>query len=258
MPFTFSHPAIILPLRYLPKSWFSLTALIIGSLTPDFEYFLRMKVKSDYSHTLNGIFWFDLPFALLLTFLFHNLTRNLLFQNLPYFIKNRILIFTDFDWNIYFKRNWLIVLISLLVGIFSHIFWDAFTHKHGYFVNQFDAFQNILLLFGIEIPFWKIAQHSSTLFGIVVILYAFSKLPKVFYTQTTINKLYWIAVILFTATIILMRFALHPKALNIGNLIVTFIASFLIAITVVPLILKFKSKKITKSTTFTPSKRKSF
>nr|WP_237421370.1 DUF4184 family protein [Flavobacterium sp. HBTb2-11-1] len=70
MPFTFSHPAIILPLRYLPKSWFSITALTIGSLTPDFEYFLRMKVKSDYSHTLDGIFWFDLPLALLLTFLF--------------------------------------------------------------------------------------------------------------------------------------------------------------------------------------------
>ncbi|MHC0443524.1 DUF4184 family protein, partial [Flavobacterium sp. 3-210] len=86
-------------MRYLPKSWFSLTALIIGSLTPDFEYFLRMKVKSDYSHTLSGIFWFDLPLALLLTFLFHNLTRNLLFQNLPSFIKNRILIYTDFDWN---------------------------------------------------------------------------------------------------------------------------------------------------------------
>ncbi|WP_240482010.1 DUF4184 family protein [Flavobacterium psychrophilum] len=39
MPFTFSHPAIILPLRYLPRQWFSLTGLIIGSLTPDFEYF---------------------------------------------------------------------------------------------------------------------------------------------------------------------------------------------------------------------------
>ena len=54
MPFTFSHPAIVLPLKYLPKKWFSFTGLIIGSMTPDFEYFLRMKVKSDYSHTLNG------------------------------------------------------------------------------------------------------------------------------------------------------------------------------------------------------------
>ncbi len=105
MPFTFSHPAIILPLRYLPKSWFSITALAIGSLTPDFEYFLRMKVKSDYSHTISGMFWFDMPVALLLTFLFHNLARNFLFQNLPPEIKNRVLIFNDFNWNIHFKKK---------------------------------------------------------------------------------------------------------------------------------------------------------
>ncbi|MHC0447397.1 DUF4184 family protein [Flavobacterium sp. 3-218] len=240
MPFTFSHPAIILPLRYLPKSWFSLTALIIGSLTPDFEYFLRMKVKSDYSHTLSGIFWFDLPLALLLTFLFHNLTRNLLFQNLPSFIKNRILIYTDFDWNAYFKKNWIVVLISLLIGISSHIFWDGFTHKHGYFVDQIDGLKNTVSVFGTEIPFWKIAQHLSTLIGSIILLIAFFKLP-IKSNSATSNKIYWSAVILFATAILFMRFIINPKALNIGNLVVSFIASFLIAITIIPLIIKFKS-----------------
>ncbi|MBO9586065.1 MAG: DUF4184 family protein [Flavobacterium sp.] len=240
MPFTFSHPAIILPLRYLPKSWFSLTALVIGSLTPDFEYFIRMKVKSDYSHTLSGIFWFDLPLALLLSFLFHNITRNLLFQNLPTIIKNRILIFTDFNWNIYFKKNWITVTTSLLIGISSHIFWDAFTHQHGYFVEQIGSFKNTISLFGKEIPFWKIAQHSSTLIGFIIILFAFSKLPKGSYPKTSTNNLYWSAVVLFTSAILFIRFIVDPKALNFGNLTVTFIASFLIAITVVPLIIKFE------------------
>ena len=83
MPFTFSHPAIILPFRYLPVKWFSFTGLVIGSLTPDFEYFIRMKVQSIYSHTLLGIFWFDLPLAILLAFLFHSLVRDTLFFNLP-------------------------------------------------------------------------------------------------------------------------------------------------------------------------------
>ncbi|KAF2326036.1 DUF4184 family protein [Flavobacterium nitrogenifigens] len=241
MPFTFSHPAIILPLRYLPKSWFSITALVIGSLTPDFEYFLRMKVKSDYSHTLYGIFWFDLPLALLLAFLFHNLTRNLLFQNLPAFIRSRILVFTDFNWNIYFKRNWPAVLISLLIGIFSHIFWDAFTHKHGYFVNQITALQNTISIFGTEIPLWKIAQHSSTFIGAVILLIIFFRLPIKFTSPASINKFYWISVILFTAAILFMRFTINPKAFNFGNLVVTFIASFLIATTTIPSIIKFKS-----------------
>ena len=83
MPFTFSHPAIILPLTYLPRRWFSLTGLIIGSLTPDFEYFIRMTPYSLYSHTLSGLFWFDIPLGLLLCFIFHNLVRDSLCSNLP-------------------------------------------------------------------------------------------------------------------------------------------------------------------------------
>ncbi|SEF46838.1 protein of unknown function [Flavobacterium urumqiense] len=42
MPFTFSHPAIILP--FLKNKKLSATALIIGSMSPDFEYFFRMKM----------------------------------------------------------------------------------------------------------------------------------------------------------------------------------------------------------------------
>lgn len=243
MPFTFSHPAIILPLKYLPKSWFSFTALVIGSLTPDFEYFLRMKVKSDYSHTFNGIFWFDLPLAFLLTFAFHNVVRNLLFQNLPAIIKNRVLIFTDFDWNNYFKKNWLTVLISLLIGIFSHILWDGFTHEHGYFVNQIDISKNTLLIFKTEIPFWKIAQHSSTFIGSIIILIAFFKLPQKNYFSFPISKLYWSSVVLFTMAIVFIRFIANPKALNIGNLVVSFIAAFLVSITIIPLIIKFKTNQ---------------
>src|SRR6188768_3414024 len=99
MPFTFSHPAIILPLTCLPRKWFSLTGLVIGSLTPDFEYFLRMKIQGHYSHTISGIFCFDLPLGILLAFIFHNVVRNSLFDNLPTILKSRLLAFKHFDWN---------------------------------------------------------------------------------------------------------------------------------------------------------------
>jgi hypothetical protein len=102
MPFTFSHAAIVLPLRLLPKKWFSLTALVIGSLTPDFEYFIRMKVQSNFSHTILGVFWFDLPFGILLAFLFHNIVRNSLFENLPLPLRSRFIAFNKFNWNRYF------------------------------------------------------------------------------------------------------------------------------------------------------------
>lgn len=123
MPFTFSHPAIILPLKYLPRKWFSLTGLIVGSLTPDFEYFIRMKVQSNYSHTVYGILWFDLPLAILLSFIFHNIIRDDLFKNVPKNIQSRILVYAEFNWNNYFKRNWVVIIVSTLIGITSHLFW---------------------------------------------------------------------------------------------------------------------------------------
>ncbi len=49
MPFTFSHPAIVLP--FLKKKHFSATALVVGTMSPDLEYFFRMKIQSEISHT---------------------------------------------------------------------------------------------------------------------------------------------------------------------------------------------------------------
>ncbi|MEP7093456.1 MAG: DUF4184 family protein, partial [Flavobacterium sp.] len=152
MPFTFSHPAIILPLKYLPGKWFSLTGLIVGSLTPDFEYFIRMKVQSNYSHTVYGIFWFDLPLAILLCFIFHNIVRDDLFKNLPKNIQSKTLVYTEFNWNNYFKRSWFIIVISTLIGIASHLLWDSFTHDHGYFVNKISLLRNSVSLFDKEVP----------------------------------------------------------------------------------------------------------
>ncbi|MBS7255562.1 DUF4184 family protein [Flavobacterium branchiicola] len=242
MPFTFSHPAIILPLHYFPKKWFSLTGLIIGSLTPDFEYFIRMKVKSIYSHTLLGVFWFDLPLAILLAFIFHNIIRNGLFSNLPEILQSRIKIFTEFDWNFYFKKNWFIVLLSTLLGIISHLFWDAFTHNHGYFVCQISALKNTISLYGNEIPFWKAAQHLSTFLGGILIIVAILKLPKSTISTSTISKKYWTVVFITTALVTTIRFSPSFDIKAIGNIIVSMISAFMIALILSPLIIKQKVK----------------
>ncbi|MBF4507049.1 DUF4184 family protein [Flavobacterium sp. JLP] len=240
MPFTFSHPAIILPLQYLPRKWFSLTGLIIGSLTPDFEYFLRMKVQSVYSHTLSGIFWFDLPLAIALAFIFHNLIRDDLFNNFPIGIESRILIFTKFNWNKYFKENWLIVLISILIGITSHIFWDAFTHNHGYFVNHLSELRYTFNFFGNQIPIWKTIQHSSTFIGGIIITVAFFKLPKKNLSQSCINIKYWIAIIILTIVISAIRFYISFNVKAYGNIIVSVLSAFMISLILIPFIIKSK------------------
>lgn len=240
MPFTFSHPAIILPLKYLPKNWFSLTGLVVGSVTPDFEYFIRMKVQSNYSHTLYGIFWFDLPLAILLSFLFHNTVRNALFFNSPDVIKSRILIFTSFNWNNYFKENWIVVVISMLIGIASHLLWDGFSHNQGYFVEHISTLKNSINLLGNEIPIWKITQHLSTLIGAIVITISFFKFSENKIQYSVINKKYWIIISITTFLILILRFLADLKHATLGNSIVSLISAFLIALITTPILIKPK------------------
>src|SRR3954465_14023561 len=86
MPFTLSHPAAILPLRkYLP-----LSALLIGSMSPDFEYPLRLAAVSRFSHSLPAIFYFCLPVSLLLLLLFHRLIKRPALELLPPYLRRRI------------------------------------------------------------------------------------------------------------------------------------------------------------------------
>jgi hypothetical protein len=234
MPFTFSHPAIVLPLTYLPRQWLSLTGLVIGSLTPDFEYFLRMRIKSNYSHTWDGLFWFDLPLGLLLAFLFHNIVRDSLFDNLPTFLRSRFSAFRQFDWNGYFKRNWLVVTISILIGAASHIFWDSFTHDHGYFVLTIPTLQNSVEFFGVQIPILKILQHSSTIIGGLVIAFSINKLPINTAENVNVNLKYWILFAGLTLTIIAVRLLFGLELKQYGNVIVTAISAGLISLTIIP------------------------
>ncbi len=242
MPFTFSHPAIVLPLTFLPRQWFSLTGLVIGSLTPDFEYFLRMRIKSNYSHTIDGLFWFDLPLGLLLAFLFHNIVRDRLFDNLPTFLKSRFLIFKQFDWNRHFKRNWLVVTISILIGAASHIFWDSFTHDQGYFVETIPTLQNSVEILGRQIPILKILQHSSTLLGGLIIAFGIYKLPTSNIENQKINLKYWAILAGLTLTIITVRLLSGLDFKQYGNVIVTAISAGLISLTITPWLTRTKEE----------------
>jgi hypothetical protein len=236
MPFTFSHPAIVLPLTRLSKKWFSLTGLVIGSLTPDFEYFLRMQMKSHYSHTIDGLFWFDLPLGLLLAFIFHNVVRDRLFDNLPIFLKSRFGEFKQVDWNNYFKGNWGIVMISVLVGASSHIFWDGFTHEQGFFAQTIPALTHAVDFFGEQIPITKILQHSSTIAGALFIASAIYKLPVNNEPAKKTDMKYWTVSICLALLIIAVRLSTGLDIKQYGDLIVTGISAILISLTVTPLL----------------------
>jgi len=230
MPFTFAHPAIILPFGRLPNKWFSWTGLIVGALVPDFEYFIRFRVLSVYSHTIGGLFWFDLPLAIVIAFVFHAAVRSVLFNNLPDPLWRRLSLFDQFNWPRYFSRNWHVVVISILIGAASHLFWDAFTHSAGYFVQACPALSNEVPVFGFGVPVFKVLQHTSSVLGGSAVLITLIMLPIHDQPEKKMNRRYWPIVITLAAVITLLTAALGH--VPIGNVIVSAISGTLIGLIV--------------------------
>jgi hypothetical protein len=240
MPFTFSHPAIVLPVTYLPQKYYSLTGLIIGSMTPDFEYFIRMKIQSNYGHSIAGLFYFDLPLGILLAFIFHNLIRDSLYKNFPRFIKVRLTRFQNFNWSRFFIKNWIIILMSILIGAASHLLWDSFTHKFGYFVESVPALSSRINLFGHLFPVYNVLQHTSTLIGGLVLLYSFFNLPSDITNDNSVNYTYWGVLGSVSILILAIRFATGLDIRQLGKMIVTIISSVMISLAVTPILIRKK------------------
>lgn len=127
MPFTFAHPAIILPLKQARPRWFSLTGLAAGSMAPDFEYFFKVKAISTVSETVAGIFTFNLPVAIAISLAFHLLIRNPLIRHLPAPFDRRYSGFLGFNFLQYLKEHPWLFVASALIGILSHLALDVLT-----------------------------------------------------------------------------------------------------------------------------------
>ncbi|MGV0833059.1 DUF4184 family protein [Empedobacter brevis] len=220
MPLTFCHPAIVLPLKKINPNWFSMTGLIIGSMSPDLEYFSRMKIEATHSHLFFGVLYFDLPLALVYCFVFHMLVRNCILHHLPNYFQQRFVQFLKFDWISYLRRNWLIVIASVIIGGYSHLLWDAFTHEWGYFAKQIPALQEVWFTHPVEVKGYKFLQHFSTFIGGVFILNWIHFMPKEGIQKTEFDSSFWLQLFGYTFLISLIRLVIFPVEVVLGNIIV--------------------------------------
>jgi len=240
MPFTFSHPAIVLPLNYLPKKWVSLTALVIGSLMPDLEAFVRFTSEKNQSHTWAALFWFCLPAGFLLSLLFHLVVRNPFIYNLPNFFYKRLVAFTHFDWWQHVKKQWPVVAISFLIGSASHLLWDSFTHYGGLLQKLAPALTGNTTVFGynIEIPY--LIQYANSLLGLLVIAIVILTLPRAHNTNQNKIWKYWLIVFVITAIIFSVRWAMMDS-FKIDDVIVSFLTAIFVAVLMASLLERKKN-----------------
>jgi hypothetical protein len=167
MPFTLSHAAAALPFR---RTRLIMSALVIGCFAPDFEYFIPFEHHSAFGHTLPGVFILDLPLSLAVLWIFHRYLKEPLAACLPASARARLQI-EPRTLSIKSLSAFALVVVSILVGVATHIFWDSLTHS-GHWLGHLVPSLNdhvTLPIFGSR-PWFGVLQYFSSAFGIVVLL----------------------------------------------------------------------------------------
>ncbi|MEB2301705.1 DUF4184 family protein [Lysinibacillus xylanilyticus] len=165
MPLTFAHPAAVLPFCRKRRN-INFFAMVLGSMAPDFEYFLRGQPIGEIGHTFTGFFLFNLPLVVMFYFIYHQIIHLNIVHHLPNFLQ------VPSSYKVEGSKKWktIVFCYSALFGMLTHVVWDSFTHKHGFMVVNFPILTHTFNVNGYQIPIYKFLQHGSTLLGISLII----------------------------------------------------------------------------------------
>jgi hypothetical protein len=161
MPFTLAHPAAVLPLRRYCPRWLDFPALVAGSVCPDLGYCFSQWHVAKFSHRfLAGDFGFCLPAGLLLVFLFYRF-RRFAVRLLP---ARQREIFEPLC-----RRPagsfWTIV-VSLLVGIWTHLFLDSLAHENGLLATRLPLLLAVVSAGGLQFRVCDLIYSLTTFAGV--------------------------------------------------------------------------------------------
>ncbi|TCS36939.1 uncharacterized protein DUF4184 [Paucimonas lemoignei] len=170
MPFTFAHPAAAIPLQRILKHRAVLSALVIGSMAPDFQNFLPFDVERADSHSFAGMFWFSLPVGMAIFLVFHLLLKKPLCSLLPTSIGARlspVLHGPSLP-----PVSGSAIVCSLLLGTLTHLAWDAFTHYTVVTTSALPVLsRHLFSVGGYHVYLYKLLQHASSLIGTLLVGY---------------------------------------------------------------------------------------
>lgn len=155
MPFTIAHPIAAAPIWLLSKRKLDLLVLAIGTMIPDFQYFIALKPVRAIGHSLPGVFIEGVPCSLVLLLVFHYVLKYPLLALAPSGVAARLPPIRRFS--VFPLSQLFIIIASIAIGGISHIVWDDFTHSTGWFVVRFPLLQS--QIFSLSV--YKLLQYGS-------------------------------------------------------------------------------------------------
>lgn len=168
MPFTPSHAIVALPFIRTPLVP---AAIAIGAMTPDLPLFLRgVGLNYTFTHTPGNVVWTAvLAFALFLVW--RVVLRPAVPELTPLWIARRL----PADWSDsglvaagravgsgQARVYPVLLAVSLILGVLSHILWDLFTHEGRWGVEIFPALDE---MWGPLLGY-KWLQYGSSVLGL--------------------------------------------------------------------------------------------
>lgn len=164
MPYTLAHPLYAAPLKLVQPKYLSLTGLILGSMAPDFEFFIALEPYQTIGHSTLGLFLQAIPLSVLLAVLFHCLIKAPLARHLPsVWNLDRKAHGLVRPWRLGGIRGWTVFLISVIIGFYAHVLLDGITHETGIFVSLCPLLEQMMM----GTPVYQFLQYGLSIIGLL-------------------------------------------------------------------------------------------
>jgi len=143
-----------------------MAALMIGSMSPDFAYFLPAGLDRAASHELDGIFLFCLPVGLALWLLFTRLMERPTIELLPAAWRERV----PRSEQSLSARSLVFAALAVLLGALTHVAWDAFTHANTAVTNSLPILNTEIFAWqGRPLRVYRLLQYLSSVIGLMAL-----------------------------------------------------------------------------------------
>jgi hypothetical protein len=164
VPFTVSHAAAILPIHRLGQHHLPLTALMIGSMAPDFGYFISRDMSRMITHSPHSVITFSLPIGLAVWLFYVAVLEKATITLLP----DR--------WHTRFAHTDAITpglvlraCLAIVLGAITHIVWDAFTHQRTFVTRAWTALTGPMPGWS-WMPIYHFLHGLSSVVGMVILI----------------------------------------------------------------------------------------
>lgn len=163
MPFTIAHVVAAAPIWRLVGRRLVFSGLVVGAMSPDFEYLARLEPHRTISHTPLGAFVFCVPASLLTLALWHKVVAPAFVPLLP----GQLGTVADHPFRFGPMRRFGTVCLSALVGALSHLAWDSFTNGSSPVVRHFAVLSRPAWAGGP--PLYEAIWYSSSAVGVLFV-----------------------------------------------------------------------------------------